>query len=35
VATYDVPIAASPVMERFAVPDAARIRDAAVKMLGA
>jgi len=33
VATYDVPIAASPVMERFAVPDAARIRDAARKML--
>jgi pyruvate dehydrogenase E1 component beta subunit len=35
VATYDAPIAASPVMERFAVPDAARIAAAAVAMLGA
>jgi len=33
VATYDAPIAASPVMERFAVPDAARIAQAARKML--
>ena len=35
VATYDAPIAASPVMERFAIPDAARIATAAVAMLGA
>jgi len=34
VATYDVPIAASPAMERFAVPDAARIAGAARRMLG-
>jgi len=35
VATYDAPIAASPVMERFAVPDAARIAAAAMAMVEA
>jgi len=35
VATYDVPIAASPRMESFAVPDASRIASAARRMLGA
>jgi pyruvate/2-oxoglutarate/acetoin dehydrogenase E1 component len=34
VATYDAPIAASPVMERYAVPDAARIAAAARTMVG-
>ena len=35
VATYDAPIAASPVMERFAVPDAERVARAARAMLAA
>ena len=35
VATYDAPIAASPAMERFAVPDTARIAAAARAMLNA
>jgi pyruvate dehydrogenase E1 component beta subunit len=35
VATYDAPIAASPALERFAVPDAARIAAAAIAMVEA
>jgi pyruvate dehydrogenase E1 component beta subunit len=35
VATYDAPIAASPALERFAVPDAARIAAAAMAMVEA